>query len=48
MTEDLQFALAPAGLVGRFTDPAGRPRFDSGNDIASYGLLHDQVLELFR
>jgi histidinol-phosphatase len=29
---------------GRFTDLAGVDRVDSGNAVASNGLLHDQVL----
>jgi histidinol-phosphatase len=29
---------------GRFTDWAGRDRIDSGDGVASNGLLHDAVL----
>jgi histidinol-phosphatase len=31
---------------GRFTDLAGRPRFDSGDAVVTNGLLHDEVLAI--
>jgi histidinol phosphatase-like enzyme (inositol monophosphatase family) len=38
--------LAEAG--GRFTDLAGRDRFDGGSGVATNGVLHDDVLALLR
>ncbi|MFM9194472.1 MAG: inositol monophosphatase family protein, partial [Planctomycetia bacterium] len=31
---------------GRFTDWQGRPRIDSGDGVATNGLVHDEVLRL--
>ena len=33
---------------GRFTDLAGRPRFDSGDAVVTNGILHDEVLGVVR
>jgi fructose-1,6-bisphosphatase/inositol monophosphatase family enzyme len=33
---------------GRFTDWQGRPRIDSGDGLATNGLIHDAVLGLLR
>jgi histidinol-phosphatase len=33
---------------GRFTDLAGRPRFDSGDAVVTNRILHDEVLEVVR
>jgi histidinol-phosphatase len=38
----LQVVIEEAG--GRFTDLAGRPRYDGGSAISTNGLLHDEVL----
>lgn len=38
--------LAEAG--GRFTDLAGRTTIESGNGVASNGLVHDAILDLLR
>ena len=38
--------VAEAG--GRFTDWRGRPGIDSGDGLATNGLVHDEVLALLR
>jgi histidinol-phosphatase len=45
--------MAPIRIIveeagGRFTDLQGRPRIDGGSGLSTNGVLHDEVLELFR
>jgi histidinol-phosphatase len=40
----LQVIVEEAG--GRFSDLAGRSRFDSGSAVSTNGLVHDEVLAL--
>jgi histidinol-phosphatase len=42
----LQVIVEEAG--GRFTDLRGEPRIDGGSGVSTNGVLHDEVLELFR
>ena len=42
----VQIIVEEAG--GRFSDLAGRARFDGGSGVSTNGLLHDEVLEALR
>ncbi|HYI13375.1 MAG TPA: histidinol-phosphatase [Thermoanaerobaculia bacterium] len=42
----IQIIVEEAG--GRFTDLRGNPKIDGGSGLSTNGLLHDEVLEMFR